>query len=106
VRRRAVLPEWPNVKDVEGNLYADNQDGFRKAIRQERRWELCFEGIRIFDLRRWGNLLETFKNRALVARPTNQDEIRAENIELKHNLYPIPLGEIQKNPKLTQNPGF
>ena len=47
-----------------------------------------------------------FKNRALVAKPTNQDEIRAENIELKHNLYPIPLGEIQKNPNLTQNPGF
>jgi starch-binding outer membrane protein, SusD/RagB family len=106
VRRRAGLSEWPNVKDVAGNVYPIDQDGFRKAIRQERRWELCFEGIRIFDLRRWGNLEETFKNRALAANPTPQDSIRAENIELKHNLYPIPLGEIQKNPNLTQNPGF
>jgi hypothetical protein len=106
VRRRAGLSEWPNVKDVAGIVYPDNQDGFRRAIRQERRWELCYEGIRIFDLRRWGNLVETFKNRALVANPTTQDGIRAENIELKHNLYPIPLGEIQKNSNLTQNPGF
>lgn len=106
VRRRAGLSEWPIVKDVAGNIYPDNQDGFRKAIRQERRWELCFEGIRIFDLRRWGNLEETFKNRALLPDHTTQDGIRAENIELKHNLYPIPLGEIQKNPNLTQNPGF
>jgi hypothetical protein len=106
VRRRAGLTEWPNVKDLNGNIYPNDQDGFRRAIRQERRWELCFEGIRLFDLRRWGNLVETVKNRALVSNPTEQDLIRAQNIELKHNLYPIPLSEIQKNPNLTQNPGF
>jgi starch-binding outer membrane protein, SusD/RagB family len=106
VRRRAGLSEWPNVKDLAGNVYPNDQDGFRRAIRQERRWELCFEGNRIFDLRRWGNLLETIRNRALVSNPTRQDEIRAQNIELKHNLYPIPISEIQKNPNLTQNPGF
>ncbi len=106
IRRRAGISEWPNVNDLEGNPYPDTQDGFRRAIRQERRWEFCFEGKRLFDLRRWGILVETFKARALVANPTPQDMIRATNIELKHNLYPIPLSEIQRNPKLKQNPGY
>lgn len=106
VRRRAGLSEWPNVKDLNGKFYPNDQDGFRRAIRQERRWELCFEGKRIFDLRRWGNLVETVQNRALAANHTPQDLTRAQNIELKHNLYPIPFTEIQKNPNLTQNPGF
>jgi hypothetical protein len=106
VRRRAGLSEWPTVKDLNGNIYPNDQDGFRRAIRQERRWELCFEGKRIFDLRRWGNLVETVQNRALAANHTPQDLTRAQNIELKHNLYPIPFVEIQKNPNLTQNPGF
>ena len=106
VRIRADLSEWPNVNDLEGNPYPNTKDGFRSAIRQERRWELCFEGKRLFDLRRWGNLVETYQARAEVANPTPQDLIRAINVELKHNLYPIPLWEIQKNPNLTQNPGY
>jgi hypothetical protein len=94
------------VNDLDGNPYPNDQEGFRRAIRQERRWELCFEGKRLFDLRRWGNLVETFQARAAVPNPTPQDLIRAQNITLKHNLYPIPQGEIRKNPKLTQNPGY
>jgi len=106
VRRRAGLSEWPNVNDLNGNPYPNNQEGFRMAIRQERRWELCYEGKRLFDLRRWGNLVETFQARTTAPDVTPQDIIRAQNIELKHNLYPIPFGEIQKNHNLTQNPGF
>jgi len=106
VRRRAGLTEWPNVDDLDGNPYPNNQNGFRRAIRQERRWELCYEGKRLFDLRRWGNMLEIYEARAAVASPTPQDLIRAQNVELKHNLYPIPYGEIQKNPNLSQNIGY
>ena len=47
VRRRAGLSEWPDVNDLDGNPYLNTQDGFRRAIRQERRWELCFEGKRL-----------------------------------------------------------
>ena len=106
VRRRAGISEWPNVNDLSGNPYPDTQDGFRRAIRQERRWELCYEGKRLFDLRRWGNLVETVKARAQVSDPTPQDLIRAINIELKHNLYPIPYEEIKRNSRLRQNPGY
>jgi len=106
VRRRAGVSEWPSVNDLDGIPYPTTKDGFRRAIRQERRWELCFEGKRLFDLRRWGNLVETIQARANVASPTPQDLIRAQNVELKHNLYPVPLGEIRKNPYLTQNMGY
>lgn len=106
VRRRAGLSEWPNVNDVDGNPYPNSQDGFRQAIRQERRWELCYEGKRLFDLRRWGILEETFHARANVSNPTVQDEIRAQNVEQKHNLYPIPFSEIQKNSNLSQTAGY
>jgi hypothetical protein len=106
VRQRAGLSLWPTVNDVDGNPYPNTQDGFRQAIRQERRWELCFEGKRLFDLRRWGILVETFQARATAPDATIQDGIRAQNIEMKHNLYPIPLAEIKRNNNLTQNPGF
>lgn len=106
IRRRAGISEWPNVNDVDGNPYPNTQDGFRQAVRQERRWELCFEGKRLFDLRRWNILEETFQARATAPDATIQDGIRAQNIEMKHNLYPIPFTEIQRNNKLTQNPGF
>ena len=106
VRRRAGISEWPNVNDLDGNPYPNNQDGFRQAVRQERRWELCYEGKRLFDLRRWGVLESTFQARANVANPTPQDLIRAQNVNLKHNLLPIPFQEIQKDANLTQNPGY
>ena len=106
VRRRAGVSEWPNVNDLDGNPYPNNQDGFRQAVRQERRWELCYEGKRLFDLRRWGVLESTFQARANVANPTPQDLIRAQNVQLKHNLFPIPFQEIQKDANLTQNPGY
>lgn len=106
IRRRAGISEWPNVNDLNGNPYPNTKEGFRQAIRQERRWELCYEGKRIFDLRRWGNLVETFEARGSEPDATPQDIIRAQNVELKHNLYPVPFGEIQKNPNITQNPGF
>ena len=106
VRRRAGISEWPNVNDLDGNPYPNNQDGFRQAVRQERRWELCYEGKRLFDLRRWGVLESTFQARANVANPTPQDLIRAQNVQLKHNLFPIPFQEIQKDANLTQNPGY
>ncbi len=106
VRRRAGLPEWPNVKDSDGNLYPQSQEGFREAVRQERRFELAFEQKRLFDLRRWGNLVQTIKDRATAPDATPEDLIRAQNITVYNNLFPIPYYEIQRNPKLTQNPGF
>ena len=39
-----------------------NQDYARRAVRMERRLELAMEGLRWFDLVRWGNVVETMNN--------------------------------------------
>ena len=106
VRRRAGLSEWPSVNDADGNPFSVDQNGFRLAVRQERRFEFAFEQKRLFDLRRWGNLVETIQNRATAADATSEDELRAANITVNNNLFPIPYYEIQRNPNLKQNPGL
>jgi len=72
------------------------QPGIIQAIQQEDRIEFFAEwGHRWLDLNRW--------NIALSALDT---------IPYKHQItpaqlfYPIPVGEIQDDPNLTQNPGY
>lgn len=68
-----------------------DQEELRQAIRCERRFELAMELERFFDLVRWG-----------VAK----DEIDG-FIPGKHELYPIPQGQIDSsNGILTQNPNY
>lgn len=114
----------------------------RKIVRRERKVELCFEGFRLQDLRRWGLLVKALNVRNNYGRPENYSILQADDIpvvdadelftfpyaterygatneQLKlrywetfgtvpaaYNLLPIPIGEIQLNPKLTQNPGY
>jgi hypothetical protein len=50
LRTRAGLPIF--IFDTYLRSIAD-RDGFRELIREERRIELCFEGYRFWDIRRW-----------------------------------------------------
>lgn len=80
------------------------QDAFRDSLRVERRREFVFEGQRWFDLSRWGAL-----NDAIMAKTTEIAAI-APGETTPHgapsNLFPIPRGEMDLNPNLTQNPGW
>ena len=75
------------------DLLGLNQTQFRKAVLDERAWELGFEGHRRWDLLRTGTYLDKMAAVGVKADP-------------KHLLYPIPINEIDVNPALEQNPGY
>lgn len=103
-----VLRNRPDIQmpNVSGS------DGFIERYRRERMVELAFEDHRFWDVRRW-------KIGASVFASVQGADLNLENGDIilsrktierswddKYNLFPIPQSEIQKNPKLTQNPGW
>jgi hypothetical protein len=74
-----------------------NQSDFRDSVFLERRKEFIQEGHRWFDLVRQGG---TVLVDALHKIPVKSAA------SAKNTLFPIPLVEIQTNPKLKQNPGY
>ena len=90
-----------------------SQDQLRSIIRRERRSELAFEGLRIFDIRRWQTaqvVLNGWVHGAQYGDPTVDDGyVRAASRIFQANrdyLWPIPAYEIAQNPNLTQNPNY
>lgn len=91
-----------------------SQEQMRERIRNERRVELSFEEHRFFDVRRWKTGSTYFNAPVYKVQITNnsgtllfsfpkwEDRIYQEF----QNLMPIPQSEIDKNPKLVQNPGY
>lgn len=123
IRTRAGLP------DLEEGL---GQGDMREAIRRERRIELVFENHRWFDLIRWGTAAEVLNATYTGIMITRKESIplrteggpthvfdsdnllftRFQNgafsnvFPEQYRFLPIPLGEIEANPNLTQNPGY
>jgi hypothetical protein len=77
------------------NTTANSQGDLRDAIALERRLELAFEGHRWFDLKRTGKAISTMNALGL-----------GYNVDANKLLLPIPQNELDRNPKLTQNPGY
>jgi len=89
IRRRAMNQDI-NTPDPSVDLPDGlNQPEFRDAVLDERKWELAFEGHRRWDLIRTGKYLE----------------IQPGSTE-RNLLYPIPDGEREINPNLSQNQGY
>ena len=118
------------------------QAELRKLIRRERKVELCFEGFRMDDLRRWDLLTKALNRHVVYGRPEdytqldsddipeidddglvlipyaedaygiNNEETKLRRVEQygfipeSFYLFPVPLGERQLNPELTQNDGY
>ena len=96
IRKRAKL------KDLTINE-TGSQDAMLDAILNERRLELALEGQRLFDLIRFGKLLEVMNG------INSRDEGRlpqARPFVEEHKLMPIPQTALDKNPNLIQNMGY
>lgn len=78
-----------------------SQADMRLAIEKERRLELAFEGHRWYDLKRTGRAIAVINN----ARGANGQNL-GYNLTSQRLLWPIPQAELDKNQKLTQNPGY
>lgn len=87
VRARAGLP------DLTAGL---DKAQFVDSVLQERSWELFGEGDRWYDLTRTNTFLQVIPTAVNDVFPTRSPQ-------KKHRYFPIPLDEINANPKLEQN---
>ncbi len=123
IRARAQMPDIPNGL---------TQAQLRTALRYERKIELCNDGLRWYDLRRWNlapqimngylylnraanvwtkdvlirideNYTPIYNHGEAIKYFTTQEVIYREN---KDELWPIPQAERDANRNLTQNPGY
>lgn len=87
----------------------------RAVVRSERKVELAFEGLRLFDLRRWKTaeteipgFVEgmTYKNTSGTLVTIKLDGFLKVFDPAKHYLWPIPKKEIDLNSNLKQNSGW
>lgn len=89
------------------------KDAFRPLLRNERRLELCFEGQRFFDVRRWTDLT-TFKapvTAAFITKTGSTFGYSYQQVEQRayqdFMIYsPVPYNEILKSNQLKQNKGW
>ena len=106
----------PNEADAYlSEVASEGKEAFDALIKNERRIETCFEGIRFFDLRRWTTDL-TELNKAVHGAYILKNE---DNVTFTYDLnnkvgsrsfssayLPIPYQEILRVNKLVQNEGW
>jgi hypothetical protein len=106
IRKRAGMPEATELTE--------------RLVRYERRIELAFEGLRYFDLKRWDLGPTLLNGWALGCRNGTMDSqtgkvtwgeghiLLEERIfqPQRNYLHPIPQAEMDRNPNMTQNPGY
>ena len=70
-----------------------NQDYVRKAVRMERRLELAMEGLRWFDLVRWGTVVETVNN-YYETEGKIRTYYQGANLSSDEIYFPIPVNQV------------
>ncbi len=90
VRARVSMPAIENVVGEGANR---TQAQLKTIVQKERRIELAFEGLRYFDLKRWGQLQEAFQR----ATADNVAGYRPLYQALKANVFPVPESELNAN---------
>ena len=104
VRKRSIA----GAVDISGMDY----DSFKQLVKNERARELCFEGLRKYDLIRWGDYLSEMKKVAIYTTDSRWDSSKkfavnyANNASLRYEWLPIPEKELGLNKLLKQNPAW
>jgi tetratricopeptide (TPR) repeat protein len=88
-----------NRAGVTTNLSGLSKEALRLEIEKERRVEFLYEGHRWFDLVRTGRV-------RAVLNAHYQRQNQNFSVEEHELVFPIPQGELDLNPKVTQNPGY
>lgn len=85
-----------------------NKDKMRELIRNERRLELCFEGFRFWDLRRWKETLTVPAKGMNINGGKYSVLPDVETRSYQDYMYygPVPYGEVIKFSNLLQNKGW
>ena len=100
VRTRAKLPDLTPIQTA-------SAASLLSAIKKERRSEFMFEGLRWFDLVRWGDFVKVMTG---FLNETDEGNGRySVNVQSFRSLFAIPQGEIDRylNPGVMwQNPGY
>ncbi len=99
IRARAGMP---GLNSGSPHLAVGGKEDMGCRIRKERACELAGEGQRYWDLRRWGLLQESVKD----ATDIFGDLMYTRAYQPRHELWPIPLVEMDRNRNLTQNEGW
>lgn len=96
VRKRTSV-NMPAIEVAEGTNRTQSQ--LRSIVRQERRVELMFEGLRFYDLKRWGEVQLAYLRAQNDAVNGYTPQYRGK----KSETFAIPLVELDANYNLTQN---
>lgn len=86
-------PQW---------LTVNAKEEMTQRIRNERAFELAGEGQRYWDIRRWGILESTVKN----ATDIFGDLMYEREYQPRHEIWPFPLEELDRNTNMKQNPDW
>ena len=103
IRKRAGITQPDNYLSS-----VTSKEDMRTLIRNERRLELCFEGFRFWDLRRWkANLTEAAKGVNITKTSFTVVDVEPRVYDNAYMHYgPVPEREILKYNALLQNKGW
>ncbi len=94
--------DMPKLNSGAAWMVVNSKEELTQRIRDERARELAGEGQRYWDLKRWGILQSTVRNASDILGDLMYERAYQE----RHEIWPIPLVEMERNTNLTQNTGW
>jgi len=105
----AAIRKRAGIKQPDNYLASiTTKEDMRTLIRNERRLELCFEGFRFWDLRRWNaDLTETARGVCISGNTYTPVDVETRDYDNDYMHYgPLPKTEVLKFDALIQNKGW